>query len=98
MRFLRFLPIALLAGLLSPHGAASARAATVTPFTEQAFKSAQADGQPVLVDMSATCARMRSTLIVFHGATLKGASVGDTDPRSDRTLETVLVEAPAQCS
>lgn len=40
MRFLRFLPAPLLAGFLSLHGADSARAATVTPFTEQAFKSA----------------------------------------------------------
>lgn len=127
MRFLRLLPIALLTGFLSLHGAASARAATVAPFTEQAFKSAQADGQPILVDISATwcptCAqqkpiidslaatpafaklvilhvdfdtqkdvvramgaRMQSTLIVFHGATLKGVSVGDTDPRSIKAL------------
>ena len=127
MRFLRFLPIALLAGFLSLHGAASALAATVAPFTEQAFKSAQADGQPILVDISATwcptCAqqkpiidslaatpafaklvilhvdfdtqkdvvramgaRMQSTLIVFHGATLKGVSVGDTDPDSIKAL------------
>jgi len=127
MRFLRFLPAALLTGFLSLHGVASARAATVAPFTEQAFKSAQADGQPILVDISATwcptCAqqkpiidslaatpafanliilhvdfdtqkdvvramgaRMQSTLIVFHGATLKGVSVGDTDPDSIKAL------------
>jgi len=76
MRFLRFLPIALLAGVLSLHGAASASAATVTPLTEQALKSAPADGQTILLDISATwcptCARMQSTLTVFHGATLKG--------------------------
>ncbi len=31
-------------------------------------------------------ARMQSTLIVFHGATLKGVSVGDTDPDSIKAL------------
>jgi len=31
-------------------------------------------------------ARMQSTLIVFHGATLKGVAVGDTDPRSIQAL------------
>lgn len=127
MRFLQILPAALFAGLLSLQGAASAQAATVASFTEQAFKSAQADGQPILVDISATwcptCAqqkpiidglaatptfaklvilhvdfdtqmdvvramgaRMQSTLIVFHGATLKGTSVGDTDPASIKAL------------
>lgn len=127
MRFFHLMPIALLTGFLSLHGAVSARAATVAPFTEQAFKSAQADGQPILVDISATwcptCAqqkpiidslaatpafeklvilhvdfdtqkdvvramgaRMQSTLIVFHGATRKGVSVGDTDPRSIKAL------------
>lgn len=127
MRFLRFLPAALLAGLMLLQGAAHVRAATVAPFTEQAFKSAQADGQPILVDISATwcptCAqqkpiidslaatpafaklvilhvdfdtqkdvvramgaRMQSTLIVFHGATRKGVSVGDTDPASIKAL------------
>jgi thioredoxin 1 len=126
MRLLRFLP-ALLAGFLSLNAVVSARAASVAPFTEQAFKSAQADGQPILVDISATwcptCAqqkpiidglaatpefsklvilhvdfdtqkdvvramgaRMQSTLIVFHGATLKGVSVGDTDPDSIKAL------------
>jgi thioredoxin 1 len=127
MRFLRFLPAALLAGFLSLHGAASAHAATVAPFTEQAFKSAQAEGLPILVDISATwcptCAqqkpiidslaatpafaklvilhvdfdtqkdvvramgaRMQSTLIVFHGATIKGVSVGDTDADAIKAL------------
>ncbi|OYV41396.1 MAG: thiol reductase thioredoxin [Rhodospirillales bacterium 20-64-7] len=127
MRFLGFLPAALLAGFLSLHGAASARAATVEQFTEQAFKAAQADGQPILVDISApwcpTCAqqkpiidrlaatpafaklvilhvdfdtqkdvvramgaRMQSTLIVFHGKTREGTSVGDTNPDSIKAL------------
>lgn len=127
MRLLRFLPAAILAGFLSLQGAAFARAATVAPFTEPAFKSAQADGRPILVDISATwcptCAqqkpiidslaatpefatllilhvdfdtqkdvvramgaRMQSTLIVFHGAALKGVSVGDTDPGSIKAL------------
>jgi len=127
MRFLRFLSAALLAGFMSLHGIASASAATVAPFTEPAFKSAQADGLPILVDISATwcptCAqqkpiidslsatpafanlvilhvdfdtqkdvvramgaRMQSTLIVFHGASLKGVSVGDTDPDSIKAL------------
>lgn len=31
-------------------------------------------------------ARMQSTLIVFHGPTLKGVSVGDTDPASIKAL------------
>jgi thioredoxin 1 len=127
MLFLRVLPVALLVGCLSLHGVVAAQAATVAPFTEQAFKSAQADGQPILVDISATwcptCAqqkpiidrlaatpafaklvilhvdfdtqkdvvramgaRTQSTLIVFHGATLKGVSVGDTDPDSIKAL------------
>jgi hypothetical protein len=29
---------------------------------------------------------MQSTLIVFHGATRKGVSVGDTDPESIKAL------------
>ncbi len=66
MRFLRLLPVALLTGFLSLHGAAFARAATVAPFTEQAFKSAQADGQPILVDISATwcptCTQQKSII------------------------------------
>ena len=127
MRLFRFLPVTLFAGFLSLHAAASARAATVAPFTEQAFKSAQADGKPILIDISATwcptCAqqkpiidslaatpafanlvilhvdfdtqkdvvralgaRMQSTLIVFHGVTLKGVTVGDTDPDSIKAL------------
>ncbi len=127
MRLLCFLPTAVLVGLLSLQGTVSAYAATVAPFTEQAFKSAQADDQPILVDISATwcptCAqqkpiidnlaatpafanlvilhvdfdsqkdvvramgaRMQSTLIVFHGANLKGVSVGDTDPDSIKAL------------
>lgn len=83
MRFLRFLPAALLAGFLSLHGAAAAHAATVAPFTEQAFKSAQSDGQPILVDISATwcptCAQQKpiidslaatpafAKLVILHG-------------------------------
>lgn len=31
-------------------------------------------------------ARMQSTLVVFHGTTLKGVSVGDTDPASIKAL------------
>jgi len=127
MRYLRFLPTVILAGFLSLHGIVPASAATAVPFTEAAFKSAQADGLPILVDISApwcpTCAqqkpiidslaatpafaqlvilqvdfdtqkdvvramgaRMQSTLIVYHGGTLKGVSVGDTDPVSIKAL------------
>ena len=127
MRLPRFWTTALLVGLLSLQIAALAHAATVAPFTEQTFKSAQAGGLPILVDISATwcptCAqqkpiidrlaatpafanlvilhvdfdakkdvvramgaRMQSTLIVFHGANLKGVSVGDTDPDAIKAL------------
>jgi thiol-disulfide isomerase/thioredoxin len=106
---------------------AAARAATVAPFTEAAFKAAEAQGRPILLDIFATwcptCAaqkpiiahlsqapefhdllilrvnfdtqkavvraigaRMQSTLVAFHGATLKGVSVGETDPAAIKAL------------
>ncbi len=62
MRLLRFLP-ALVAGFVSLHAGAPAHAASVAPFTEQAFQAAQAQGAPILVDISATwcptCAKQK---------------------------------------
>lgn len=62
MRLLRFLP-ALVAGFISLQAGLPARAASVAPFTEQAFQAAQAQGAPILVDISATwcptCAKQK---------------------------------------
>lgn len=127
MRLLRFTLSVLVMSLMSLQAGLPAAAATVGPFTREAFKAAQAANEPILVDISATwcptCAqqkpiidglgatpefsklvilhvdfdsqkdvvramgaRMQSTLIVFHGANLKGVSVGDTDPTSIKAL------------
>ena len=127
MRHRRFLPMTLIAAIFALQSVAPTHAATEVTFTEQAFKAAQADGRPILVDISATwcptCAqqkpiidrlaagpefsellilhvdfdaqrdvvramgaRMQSTLIVFHGASMKGMSVGDTDQTSIKAL------------
>ena len=127
MRSLRFALGLLVMSLLLLHAGLPADAATVGTFTREAFKTAQAANEPILVDISATwcppCARqkpiinglaatpefaklvilhvdfdsqkdvvramgarMQSTLIVFHGANLKGISVGDTDPTSIKAL------------
>jgi thioredoxin-like negative regulator of GroEL len=52
MHIFRF--VALLVGLLAVSAVTEAQAASVATFTEQAFKAAQADGRPILVDISAT--------------------------------------------
>ncbi len=127
MRQRHFLPVAMLTAGLAVLAVSPTLASTVAPFTEQAFKAAEAQGKPILVDISATwcptCARqkpiierlsadprfidllilhvdfdtqkdvvramgarMQSTLVVFHGASLNGVSVGDTDPSSIEAL------------
>ncbi|MGH7042154.1 MAG: thioredoxin family protein [Acetobacteraceae bacterium] len=119
---------ALAAGLVAcALATGAADAATTAPFTQAAFRAAQAEGRPIVVDIYAswcpTCAqqhkvitrlerdpafadlmiykvnidtqkpvmrefgaRMRSTLIAFHGKTEEARSIGATAPAAIKAL------------
>ncbi len=66
MRFTKSLSAAVLVFALGMAAGPAARAATEAPFTQQAFASAQHDGKPILVDITApwcpTCAKQRPIL------------------------------------
>jgi len=66
MRFTESLSAAALALCLAVAAVPVAQAATEAPFTQQAFASAQREGKPILVDVSATwcptCAKQRPIL------------------------------------
>ncbi len=66
MRFTKSLSAAALSLCLAVAAVPAARAATEAPFTQQAFASAQHEGKPILVDISATwcptCAKQRPIL------------------------------------
>ncbi|MEJ1977467.1 MAG: thioredoxin domain-containing protein [Acetobacteraceae bacterium] len=63
MRLLRFLGALVVAGLL---GFGAARAATIAPYSQAAFTTAQHEGKPILVYVTApwcpTCAQQRPIL------------------------------------
>jgi len=66
MRFTESLSATALALCLAVAAVPVAQAATEAPFTQQAFASAQREGKPILVDVSATwcptCAKQRPIL------------------------------------
>jgi len=66
MRFTKSLSAAALSLCLAVAAVSAARAATEAPFTQQAFASAQHEGKPILLDISATwcptCAKQRPIL------------------------------------
>ncbi len=95
MRFTKSLAAATLALCLSIAAIPAAQAATEAPFTQQAFASAQHEGKPILVDITApwcpTCAKQRPILSqLMAGPAFKDLIVYQVDFDSQKDVVRAL--------